>query len=76
MSGEKGAMRPLHGPFQLLPLLLSLTLGLAPFFPKPHLVEKLQWLATGHRFGPIDVFDLCLHAAPWVWLVVTLLRRK
>jgi len=60
----------------LLPLLLSLTLGLAPFFPKPHLVEKLQWLFAGHRFRPIDVFDLVLHASPWVWLVVALVRGK
>jgi hypothetical protein len=39
----------------------SLLLGLAPFVPEPHLVEKLRWLFTGHAFRPIDVFDLILH---------------
>lgn len=41
----------------------ALLLGLAPFFPEPHLVEKLRWLATGHPFRPVDVFDLFLHGA-------------
>jgi len=40
----------------------SLLLGLAPFVPEPHLVEKIRWLFTGHAFRPIDVFDLFLHA--------------
>jgi len=39
----------------------SLLLGLAPFVPEPHLVEKIRWLFTGHPFRPIDVFDLFLH---------------
>jgi len=39
----------------------SLMLGLAPFVPEPHLVEKIRWLFTGHPFKPIDVFDLFLH---------------
>lgn len=39
----------------------SLMLGLAPFVPEPHLLEKLRWLFTGHPFAPIDVFDLFLH---------------
>jgi len=41
----------------------ALLLGLAPFAPEPHLVEKLRWLFTGHAFRPIDVFDLFLHGA-------------
>lgn len=39
----------------------ALLLGLAPFVPEPHLVEKLRWLATGHPFRSLDVFDLLLH---------------
>ena len=39
----------------------SLLLGLAPFVPEPHLVEKIRWLFTGHPFQPIDIFDLFLH---------------
>jgi len=41
----------------------SLMLGLAPFVPEPHLVEKVRWLFTGHPFRPIDIFDLFLHGA-------------
>ncbi|MFM2354485.1 MAG: hypothetical protein RLZZ528_221 [Pseudomonadota bacterium] len=33
---------------------LALTLGLAPFSPEPHLVEKLRMLASGTLVRPID----------------------
>ncbi len=57
------------------PLLACLTLGLAPFVPEPHVVEKLRWvLSGGAGMKPIDVFDLLLHGAPWVWLAVVALR--
>lgn len=57
----------------LPPLLLSLTLGLAPFTPEPHLVEKVRWiLAGGEGMRAIDGFDLLMHGAPWVWLLVVL----
>ncbi|HXX81688.1 MAG TPA: hypothetical protein VEI46_09065, partial [Thermodesulfovibrionales bacterium] len=49
--------------------LLCLTLGLAPFQP-PHILEKLQMLIEGRLVRPIDWFDLLLHAAPWVLLVL------
>jgi hypothetical protein len=39
-------------------------LGLAPFHPKPHLVEKVQMLLQGQLRRPLDIFDLLLHAAP------------
>lgn len=51
-----------------------LTLGLAPFTP-PHLVEKLGMLAAGELRAPVDVFDLLLHAAPWVLLVLRLVAE-
>jgi len=63
-------------PSLTLPLLASLTLGLAPFFPEPHVIEKLRWLWEGLPFRPIDVFDLFLHGSPWVWLGVTIWRRR
>ena len=40
---------------------IALLLGLAPFFPEPHLVEKLRMLMDGTLERPIDVFDLLLH---------------
>ena len=41
----------------------SLLLGLAPFFPEPHLVEKLRMLLQWELSRPIDIFDLCMHGA-------------
>ena len=54
-------------------LLASLTLGLAPFTPEPHVWEKLQMLAAGTLSRPIDIFDLFMHATPLLLLVVKLL---
>ena len=51
----------------------SLLLGLAPFTPMPHLVEKLIMLFQGALARPIDIFDLFLHAAFPVMLVIRLL---
>jgi hypothetical protein len=51
-------------------LVLCLTLGLAPFFPEPHLWGKLRWIAggaTGMQF--MDWFDVVLHGFPWVLLM-------
>lgn len=47
-------------------IMLCLTLGLSPFFPEPHLWEKLKMLAAGNLTRPIDIFDLLFHAAPWM----------
>ena len=55
-------------------ILASLTLGLAPFFPEPHIWEKLKMLASGTLVRPIDILDLLMHAAPWVLLALKLLR--
>lgn len=58
-----------------VPLLASLTLGLAPFLPEPHLVGKLRWVAGGAAgMGLMDWGDLALHGAPWIWLLVTALH--
>ena len=56
----------------LTPLILSLTLGLAPFSPEPHLVGKLRWLAGGAvGMGAQDYFDVVMHGAPFLWLLWT-----
>ncbi|MCZ4320411.1 hypothetical protein O4H26_15590 [Aequorivita viscosa] len=60
-------------PLTLL-ILAALTLGLAPFFPEPHLWEKLKMLAAGTLTRPIDIFDLLLHAAPVLLLMAKLAR--
>jgi len=53
-------------------IVLSLFLGLAPFFPEPHLVEKIKMLQAGELTRMIDIFDLVLHSTPWVLLVIKL----
>ncbi|NCF81692.1 MAG: RND transporter [Proteobacteria bacterium] len=60
-------------PLSLL-LVAALTLGLAPFLPEPHLLEKLRLLVGGTLVRPLDWFDLLLHSAPWVLLLAKLAR--
>lgn len=60
-------------PFYLFAL-LAFTLGLAPFFPEPHVFEKLEMLWSGTLARPIDIFDLLLHGTPWLLLLVKLAR--
>ena len=56
----------------ITPLIASLTLGLAPFVPEPHIVGKLQWLlGGGEGMGMMDYFDTLMHGAPWLWLIGT-----
>jgi hypothetical protein len=50
--------------------LLCLTLGLAPFFPEPHIVGKVKWIAGGaNGMTAKDYFDVLLHGFPFVLLV-------
>ncbi|MEZ4776502.1 MAG: hypothetical protein R3D00_25225 [Bacteroidia bacterium] len=52
-------------------LMISLTLGLAPFFPEPHIWGKIKWIAGGAvGMAPMDWFDTLLHGLPWVGLIV------
>ncbi len=59
-----------------LPLIVlaCATLGLAPFFPEPHIWEKLKMLFAGTLVKPVDIFDMLMHAAPFVVLGLKLLR--
>ena len=59
----------------ILFVIASLTLGLAPFVPEPHLLEKLRMLGAGELSRPIDIFDLVMHGAPWVLLLMKLYRQ-
>lgn len=54
------------------PILASLTLGLAPFVPEPHILGKIRWVAGGAvGMGLMDWSDLLMHSAPWLWLLGT-----
>lgn len=59
-----------------LPVILAcLTLGLAPFFPEPHIVGKMRWILGGaHGMQPLDWGDTLLHGAPWLVLIYFVLR--
>lgn len=50
--------------------MLCLLLGLAPFFPEPHLWGKIRWVAGGAiGMGTMDWLDLLWHGAPWILLI-------
>ena len=55
-------------------ILAAATLGFAPFFPEPHIWEKLKMLRAGTLKRPLDIFDLLLHAAPFLVLAAKLVR--
>jgi len=56
----------------LVPLALFLTF--APFVSEPHLLQKLKMLADGTLVKPVDIFDLFLHGAPLVLLLMKLAK--
>lgn len=47
----------------------ALTLGLAPFFPEPHIWEKLKMLTRGTLVKPLDIFDFLMHLTPWLLVI-------
>ncbi|HPE82520.1 MAG TPA: hypothetical protein PLV43_02275 [Aequorivita sp.] len=51
-------------------LLLCLTLGLAPFFPEPHIWGKMKWIAGGAEgMLAADWFDVLFHGLPFLLLL-------
>lgn len=56
----------------LTPFLASMTLGLAPFVPEPHVSSKIRWVLGGAKgMQMMDWGDLLMHGAPWAWLIFT-----
>jgi hypothetical protein len=62
-------------PLSLL-LPMAVLLALAPFLPEPHLWQKLEMLFNGTLSRPIDIFDLFLHGAPLLVLMLKLIRMR
>lgn len=51
-------------------ILLCLTLGLAPFFPEPHIWGKIRWIVGGaNGMAFMDWFDVLLHGFPFILLI-------
>ncbi len=50
-------------------VLAALLMGLAPFVPEPHLVEKVRLLLAGRLVRQMDIFDLGFHLLPTMLLV-------
>lgn len=57
-------------------VLITIFLGLAPFFPEPHLWEKLKMLSAGTLTKPLDIFDLFWHSWPIALLLIKLYRMN
>ncbi|MEW5963840.1 MAG: RND transporter [Pseudomonadota bacterium] len=58
-----------------LAVIAALTLGLAPFFPEPHIWEKLKMLSRGTLTRPIDIFDFLMHGVPWLIVLGKAIRH-
>jgi len=73
MSSVKAALSFVDSIPWFVAIAAALTLGLAPFTPKPHLIEKLEMLRAGLLRRPLDIFDLLLHGTPWIILALKIL---
>lgn len=69
ISSMKRFLRHLNYPVLMVGILL---LGLAPFQPEPHLVEKWRMLRHGELTRPLDIFDLFFHLDPTLLLLAKL----
>ena len=57
-------------------VLITIFLSLAPFFPEPHLWEKLKMLTAGTLTKPLDIFGLFWHSWPIALLLIKLYRMN
>ncbi len=59
----------------IIVVILCLTLGLAPYSPQPHLVEKFILLTDGQLNTPVDIFDFLMHLTPFILLILKISLR-
>ena len=51
-------------------LFACLTLGLAPFYPEPHIWGKVKWIWGGAQGMTLtDWLDTLMHGVPWILLI-------
>ena len=51
-------------------IIFAILLGTAPLGQQPHLLEKIEMLMAGTLVKPLDIFDLVLHSAPIILLLL------
>ncbi|MCU7817799.1 MAG: hypothetical protein KZQ57_02765 [gamma proteobacterium symbiont of Lucinoma myriamae] len=51
-------------------IIMAVLLGTAPIGAEPHLIEKINMLLAGLLVKPLDIFDLLMHSAPIILLVI------
>lgn len=51
---------------------LAAWMAVAPISPAPHLIGKLRMLSQGTLVKPLDRFDLCLHSAPLLLVLLAI----
>ena len=57
-------------------LVFGIFLALAPFYPQPHLLEKILMLLNGELSKSIDIFDLFWHSFGLVLIALKLVRMR
>ena len=55
---------------------LAIVVGLAPFRPMPHALEKINLLIAGSLTRPVDIFDLFFHLFPTLILLLKVYRSS
>ena len=52
-----------------------LVLGLAPFYPEPHILGKIRWIhGGGEGMTLMDWWDTVLHGVPWLVILYLAFR--
>ena len=54
--------------------IMSLTLGLAPYYPHAHIWKQLKNLWYQRPMANMDWVDLVMHGTPWVVLIFLLIK--
>jgi len=56
--------------------ILCVVIGLAPFYPEPHIWGKLKWIAGGAQGMKVEDFiDVAIHLAPFLLLIRIVYRK-
>ena len=60
---------------RIILVLLLMAIGLAPFYPEPHIVGKIRWVWGGAvGMSWIDWFDFLFHGIPWLIILFLLIK--